>query len=179
MMGPFVFVTQSPSKIAEAERILGFRLESRSVDLEEIQELDVERVVERKAITAYHLLGERGVLVEDTGLYLDAWDRLPGALIKWFVRSVGPEGLCRMLEGFHPREATAETVLATYDGQLRTYRGAVRGRIADKPAGVHGFGWDSIFIPDGSQLTFAEMSPAEKDRFSMRRIAFEAMASTL
>jgi non-canonical purine NTP pyrophosphatase (RdgB/HAM1 family) len=116
-------------------------------------------------------------LIEDTGLYIAAWDGLPGALVKWFVQRVGVQGICQMLQAFTDRRAWAESILAVHDGQLRTYRGRIEGSIAVEPAGDAGFGWDPIFIPLGAEKTFGEMAPAEKDQYSMRRLAFEAMAA--
>lgn len=173
---PLVFVTGSEHKRAEAERILGGSVERADLDLPEVQHVDVDQVVGAKALAAWEAMGRRPVMVEDTGLSFDAWSGLPGALVKWFVQTVGVDGLCRMLAGFPDRSATATTVVAVHDGTPRVFRGSVRGRIAEAPRGSGGFGWDSIFIPEGSARTFAEMEPSEKDRYSMRRLALDAMA---
>jgi non-canonical purine NTP pyrophosphatase (RdgB/HAM1 family) len=161
----------------EAKRILHLNLEHRNLDLPEIQAVEVEDVVSYKARYAYAMLNESPVIIEDTGLYLDAWNGLPGALIKWFLEKVGDKGVCDMLSQFSNRLARAKTAVATYDGKLTIFYGEVRGRIADNPIGEEGFGWDRLFIPDGSKKTFAQMLPDEKDRFSMRRIAFQKMNS--
>lgn len=174
------FVTGSDAKLREAERILGIHVQRVALDLSEVQEMDVEAVVQAKARAAWQALGGRPVLVEDTGLALDTWNGLPGALIKWFVQSVRPVGICRMADGFADRSATATTIVGFCDGgEVRTFAGSVRGRIAAEPLGSGGFGWDSIFIPESSDRTFAQMDAAEKDRYSMRRIAFEAAAAAL
>lgn len=174
-MRGFTFVTESAAKVAEARRILGHEIEHRPMALPEIQAVDLDPVVEAKARYAFEALGERPVLVEDTGLFIEAWNGLPGALAKWFVERVGPAGLCAMLAAFPHRAASAETLVATYDGQLQTFRGRMRGRIAAAPAGNDGFGWDAVFIPEGSDRTYAELSGADKDAFSMRRLALEAL----
>ncbi len=175
----YTFVTGSSVKVAEAERILRTTLVQADVDLPEIQEVDVTRVIAEKARVAWEALGRRPVLVEDTGLSLDAWNGLPGALVKWFVRSVGCSGICSMADGFADRSATATTVVAVHDGQVRMFAGNVRGRIADLPRGTGGFGWDPVFIPDGADMSFSEMSPEEKDRYSMRRIALESLRASV
>lgn len=174
-----VFVTGSPGKLAEARRILGAELESRQLDLPEIQSVELEAVIEAKVRVAFAEL-HVPVIVDDTGLFFDAWNGLPGALVKWFVETVKPEGICRMLDSFADRSAVARTVVGWYDGvELRSYSGEVRGRIAAVPVGDHGFGWDRLFIPDGSLLTFGEMTPDEKERFSMRWKAYNEMAEDL
>jgi non-canonical purine NTP pyrophosphatase (RdgB/HAM1 family) len=174
----WTFITGSAGKAAEARRILGDALQHRALDLPEIQALSLEEVVRKKAETAYAEVGSP-VIVEDTGLLFTAWAGLPGALVKWFVQTVGVAGMCQMLAGFSDRGAVARTVVAAFDGRLRVYAGEVSGTIAPVPAGVGGFGWDSIFIPEGETRTFAEMTQVQKLKFSMRRLALEAMAADL
>ena len=174
-MALFTFVTQSLDKVDEAKRILGIELQHYDLDLPEIQAVEIEKVVVHKVKFASEALGRIPVMVEDTGLFIEAWNGLPGALIKWFLKSVGNVGICSMMHDFPNRRAWAKTVVATYDGDLNTFTGETRGQIAFAPMGENGFGWDKIFIPDGSNKTFGEMSPLEKDSYSMRRLAFEAM----
>lgn len=151
------------------------KLEHFDLDLPEIQSIDVEEVITYKAKHAYNALGQKPVMVEDTGLFFEAWNGLPGALIKWFFKSVGNAGICSMLHEFPDRSAWAKTVVATYDGQLQIFPGEIHGYIASAPVGDGGFGWDKIFVPQGASRTFAEMLPSEKDSYSMRRLALEAM----
>ncbi len=176
-MEHYSFVTQSSDKVVEAERILGIKLERYELELPEIQAIEVEEVVINKVKYAYDALGGRPVMVEDTGLYIEAWNGLPGALIKWFIKYVGNEGICCMMHEFSNKRALAKTVVATYDGKVQLFTGEVHGQLASVAMGEGGFGWDRIFIPNGTDRTFGEMSPDEKDKFSMRRLAFEAMAS--
>lgn len=176
---PFVFVTGSSGKLREAERILGYKLEHHNIELPEIQSVEVEQVVTFKVMRAFSEVG-RPVLIEDTGLFIEAWNGLPGALIKWFVKCVEVSGICRMLKDFPDRRAWAKTVVATYDGKTEPtlFTGVVEGQIALTPAGKGGFGWDRIFIRDednAARKTFGEMSDEEKDRCSMRHRAFKKM----
>ncbi len=172
-MKSWTLVTQSEGKLREFERILNRKLELYRLDLPEIQAIDVEDVVTHKVKHAYQEVGTP----EDTGLYIDARNGLPGALIKWFVTTIGGDGICAMMHEFSDRRALAKTVIATYDGQTspRMFVGEVEGSIAAAPAGTGGFGWDNIFIPQGANSTFAEMTPEEKDAYSMRRQALENM----
>lgn len=170
-----VFVTGRPEKAEEARR-LGFRLERLALELPELQAIDPAEVVSDKARAAYARL-LRPVVVEDSGLEILAWDRFPGALVKWLERSAGVEKIARMLDPFPDRSATATCVVAYFDGAgLFCGRGTVSGSIASRPRGTAGFGWDSLFIPQGDDRTFAEMGPGEKDRVSHRRRAWEALA---
>ena len=139
--------------------------------------MEVEQVISYKAKHAFQMLGARSVIVEDTGLHIEAWNGLPGALVRWFLDTVGVDGICAMMSAYDNRKAIAKTLVATYDGQLSVFSGSIEGRIAATPSGEGGFGWDPIFIPEGATRTFAEMSGYEKDAYSMRRIALEAMAA--
>src|SRR5215208_1227287 len=94
------FVTKSSEKVAEAERIIGRTLEQCSVNLPEIQAIRLEEVIESKAEYAFKSLQGKTVIVEDTGLFIEAWNGLPGALVKWFVECVGAEGMSDMMQPF-------------------------------------------------------------------------------
>lgn len=171
-----VFVTSRPEKAQEARR-LGFDLECVSLDLPEPQALDPAQVVETKARAAHALLS-RPVVVEDSGLAIHAWGGFPGALVKWVEKSAGVAAIPRMLDKFSDRTAVARCAVASFDGtRLIAAVGESAGTIASGPRGRNGFGWDAIFIPEGSGRTFAEMTGEEKDRVSHRRRAWEALAA--
>lgn len=174
-----IIASGNTNKVREIEAILGRPVSRLEIDLPEIQAVAVEEVIVEKARAAYAATG-RPVLVEDTGLYLHAWNGLPGALIRWFLDSVDNQGICRMLDGFSDRSATARTCLGLFDGeQVHVFCGEIKGHIASEPRGDSGFGWDKIFIPDGWERTFGEGSAVEKDAISMRKKAVEALRSWL
>jgi non-canonical purine NTP pyrophosphatase (RdgB/HAM1 family) len=165
-----LFVTSSQDKISEVRRILRGPVENIDVDLAEPQAVDLEEVVKAKAEQAFGLV-RAPVMVEDSGLFIDAWNGLPGALIKWFVQRTGVEGICVMMHEFANRSATARTMIGYHDGALRLFEGAIKGHITTLPRGSAGFGFDSIFVPEGSDKTYAEMDAEEKDHYSMRQRA--------
>jgi non-canonical purine NTP pyrophosphatase (RdgB/HAM1 family) len=165
------FVTGNAHKVAQIAEVLDQPIIQTDVDLPEIQAVDVREVIEQKARAAFQLVGEP-VLVEDTSLSFTAWNGLPGALIKWFLITAGNEGMCRMLSAYEDKRAIAETYLGFFDGhEFLVFSGKVAGTIANGPRGSNGFGWDPIFQPDGSDKTFAEMTPEESAPFNMRRLA--------
>ena len=174
------FVTGNPNKLREAQEILGIQMEQVEVDhLHEIQTNDIRQLVEHKVTQAWKAL-KCPVLVEDSGLVFTAWNGLPGALVKWFEKSVGCEGMLKMLESFDNRQAVAVCLAAVYDGETMILgEGRVPGTIAREIRGSQGFGWDVIFIPDGETRTYAEMTPEEKNAKSHRRQAFESLKSRL
>ncbi|UCD11728.1 MAG: RdgB/HAM1 family non-canonical purine NTP pyrophosphatase [Nitrospinaceae bacterium] len=170
------FVTGNANKVREAREILGIDLEQATLEgAYEIQTADLVELVRHKAEQAYHAL-RTPVLVEDSGLVFSAWNGLPGALVKWFESSVGCAGMLKMLEGFQDRGAFAQCCVAVHDGrEIVLARGEVRGAIARGLRGSGGFGWDVLFIPDGHDRTYAEMSVAEKNAISHRMRAFAAL----
>ncbi len=176
-----LFVTSNPNKAREAAEILGVELRNVALDLPEPQALDVAEVVVAKAAAAREALGypDPPVLVEDSGLVIEAWNGLPGALTRWFLESVGNEGLLRMLPGEEDRSARAVCAVAVAaGGSTRVFTGVVEGSIAHQPRGSGGFGWDRIFVPYGHTKTYAELG-AKKHEDSHRTRAFEAVREAL
>lgn len=161
-MADVTFITGNADKARYMAELLGMPLKHRAVELDEVQSLDLLTVAGDKALRAYEVVGAP-VLIDDTSLEFCALGRLPGPLIKWFLAELSPETLCSLLDG-KDRSAVARCVFAYYDGHtLRTFEGQARGSIAPQPAGSNGFGWDSIYIPDGYTVTRAELN-AEDDR---------------
>lgn len=178
-----IFVSSNAEKHREIHDTLyavGWEVERLALDLPEVQSLDPAAVAEHKARLAFEQLGGEPVLVEDTGLALLAWNGYPGALIKWVLGAVGEEGICRQLDAWMDRRAVATVTLCLYDGAgARTFLGTTTGTITASPRGSFGFGWDSIFQPDGHALTYGEMPREVKMGISMRAQAAAALAEYL
>lgn len=157
------FITGNQHKAAYLSRLLGAEIAYQKVNLDEIQSVNLHEIVEHKVRQAYDVVGSP-VLVEDVSLGFDTLGGLPGPFIKFFVESEGGlENLCRMLDGFDSRTATARCVFGYFDGtSTELFEGELRGVIADHPRGEGGYGWDQIFCPDGyGGKTRAELSPEE------------------
>lgn len=172
-----LFVTSNHNKAREAAEILGVRLRTVALDLPEMQDLDVARVAAVKAASAREALEDPDspILVEDSGLVVGAWNGLPGALTKWFLTSVGNEGLLKMLAGEDDRSARAVCAVAISfaDSPVHVFVGEVEGSIAPEPRGAEDFGWDPIFVPGGYTRTYAELGP-RKHEVSHRARALRA-----
>lgn len=167
----YIFATGNENKLKEARSILGEDVQSVKIDLLEIQDLDPLTVVIHKAKEAYEKLGT-AILVEDTSLMIESMNGLPGPFIKWFLETLKNKGIIEMT---HPanRKAKAICYVAVFDGKNIIYgKGETEGLISIEERG-QGFGWDAIFIPNGSDKTFGQMSLEEKNLFSMRKKAFE------
>ncbi|WP_228282474.1 non-canonical purine NTP pyrophosphatase [Rubrobacter tropicus] len=156
-----IFVTGNEHKRREVREILGVELEGADVEVPEVQAVDPADVAAAKALAAREALGfpDACVLAEDSGVMVGAWNGFPGALTKWLMGSVGNEGLLKMLSGFEDRSALAVCVAAVVapDGGVETFRGEVRGEIASEARGRGGFGYDPVFVPEWSALTYAEL----------------------
>ena len=148
MFSQFKFVTGNVNKAKEAEAILGVALEQVEVaGLFEVQTQNFEELVQHKSQQAYDSL-KCPVLVEDSGLLFNAWNGLPGPLVKWFECTVGCEGMLQMLQGFEDRSAIAVCCFAINDGKsIQIARGEVKGTIATEIRGSNGFGWDVFLCP--------------------------------
>lgn|SRR5258708_3065287 len=179
MIDRVTLITGNEGKAREYAALLGIEVTAVKAELTEVQALDVERVAKRKAEDAFAHLGVP-VLVDDTGLSVRAWNGLPGALVAWFLDTVGAEGILAMAAGLSDRRATVTTALGYADDSgVRVFRGAVAGSLASEARGTNGFGYDAIFAPDGDGRTFAEMTREEKNRISHRRLAVEDMRNRL
>ena len=172
------FITGNRHKVAEAEAILGMKLDQRILEVPEIQDLDHEVVVKEKLRYAYNHL-HHPLMVEDTGAYFHALNGLPGEFIKWFIKSLTSEGCYRLVQHCDNKGAVVKcTVGYTEDGQtLKTFTGTVSG-ILVAPRGESGFGFDPIFQPDGQDQTFAEMGE-RKHEISHRALAFKKLKEYL
>lgn len=158
-----VFITGNQNKADYLAKLLGMPIEHQKVDLDEIQSTSLEEIVTHKVKQAYEI-AHQPVLVEDVALGFDALGGLPGPFIKFFIGTGdGLENLCRMLDGFNDRSATAACAYGYYDGKrLEVFRGEMKGIIAGHPRGDGGFGWDKIFCPEGYDgRTRAELNEAE------------------
>ena len=174
-----LFVSGNAGKVREVEAIVGTPVERLELDLPEIQALDVEEVARQKALTAF-ARARRPVVVDDTGLYIEALGGLPGALARWFLATIGTGGICGLIPRDADRTARGRTAVAYCDGDgVEVFAGETRGVIVPAPVGVGGFGWDPIFRPDGASGTFAEMGMTEKMAHSMRRRAVERLRDRL
>jgi XTP/dITP diphosphohydrolase len=171
------FVTSNPDKVVEVRRVfapygIGVRWSRRS--LSEPQSDRLEDVVAAKLALAAR--PRQAVVVEDSGLYLDGLEGFPGVYSRYVYDTIGLDGILTLLTG-KSRAATFRTVAGFHRGRSTLLAvGSVSGTIAPRRRGRNGFGYDPIFVPDGSRQTFAEMPGPEKDRYSHRGRAIRALA---
>lgn len=178
-MRNLTFITGNPHKALFLAKWLGHPIAHHKLDLPEIQSLDLHAVVEHKVRKAYDIL-KKPVLVEDAALTFTAMGQLPGTFIKWFIEEMGHEGLRKLADGLEHREAIGRVSYGFYDGrELRFFDGKMRGSISRETRGNGGFGFDPIFVNEGSQLTRAELPEAEYVKTSYRTEAIQKLQKFL
>jgi non-canonical purine NTP pyrophosphatase (RdgB/HAM1 family) len=150
-------------------------VETAVLDLPEIQSLDYLEVARAKAEEAWRRIG-RPLVVEEAGLDLAALNGFPGPLVKWMLKAVGAEGLARAATALGDARATARCVLLYKDEDREAVaQGSTEGTLVLPGRGAHGFGWDPVFLPQGSHHTFAELTGQEKDTLSHRGKAWREL----
>jgi non-canonical purine NTP pyrophosphatase (RdgB/HAM1 family) len=174
-----VLVTGNPGKAEELKRICGVEIRHQAIELPEIQELDILEVLQAKAEEAHRRLG-RPVIVDETGLELTALNGFPGPLIKWLLQAIGAEGLGKLGESLGDSRVVARCAVMYLDEERAvTGEGRANGRLVSPPRGSGGFGWDPVFLPDGEELTYAELDPTRKDEIAHRGKAWRALLASL
>jgi inosine triphosphate pyrophosphatase len=165
------FITGNANKLKEAKEILvGYDVDSKKIDLPELQG-EPEYIASEKAKLAAEMLKEP-VFVEDVSLCFNALNGLPGPYIKDFLAKLGREGLVKLLSGYEDKSAYAVCMVGYCEPGKDSV--VLKGRVDGKIVPIKGesdFGWDPIFLPDGFEKTFAEMSAEQKNEISHRKKA--------
>ena len=169
------FITGNKNKFAEAHKIIP-DLEQSDINLTEMQSVDPKEIIKHKLNEAKKLM-KGNLVVEDTSLYFECLNGLPGPLVKWFLKTVGNEGLAKMVEPFKNNRAEAKVIIGfnRENGSTEFFEGSIKGSVVT-PRGNNGYGWDPIFIADGMDKTFGELTIEEKEKVSMRGEAFRKLA---
>ena len=127
-------------------------------------------------------------IADDSGLMVDYLGGAPGVYSARFAGEDGNdtknnEKLLMLLEGVSYKERRAKFVsvitMVYPDGTQLAARGECEGHIIDAPVGENGFGYDPLFVPDGYQRTFAQLSAEEKNQISHRAKALKQLEKLL
>ncbi len=174
-----IFATNNAHKLAEIKALLGDKYEivtPRDCGIsEDIPE--TAATLEGNALQKAHYLKERTGLdcfADDTGLEVEALNGAPGVHSARYATDghdfeANNRLLLKNLENQENRKARFRTVIALLEGDREhLFEGAVEGEIALKHSGDEGFGYDPLFMPEGSERTFAQMSSSEKNSISHR-----------
>ncbi len=174
-----VFASNNKHKVSEVSQMLGNTFELKTLTeigcIEDIPEPwpTLEENALAKARFVYNKFG-LDCFADDTGLEIDALGGKPGVISARYA-GVNPtyadnyRKLLREMEGKDNRKARFRAVFALIlDGNEYLFEGVVKGKIINEPIGEKGFGYDPVFIPDGYDQTFAQMSAELKNIISHR-----------
>ncbi len=190
-METLIIATHNAGKAAELNRLLEGKFEVRSLkDLDYNDEIieDGDSFRANALIKAKTIFEKFGVpcFADDSGLEVDALDGAPGIYSARYAGEPSDDEannrlLLEKLQGNPERGAQFRTVIAYIDnnGDQHFFTGTVRGKILTSLTGDQGFGYDPLFVPDGENRTFAQMSKDEKNRISHRGIAIKHLISYL
>jgi XTP/dITP diphosphohydrolase len=171
-----ILVTSNEHKYMELNEIAkeyNISLKWVNIPKPEIQSDDLQDIVRFSAVVLYNQL-RSPLIVEDSGLFIEALNGFPGPYTNYVRRTIGLEGVLKLMQGVKNRKAYFSTVMCYIsESDLKIFEGRVYGKISSEIRGEGGFGFDPIFIPDGEDRTFAEMRIEEKNKYSHRSNAFK------
>ncbi len=185
-----IFATNNQHKITEIREVIGssfelLTLQEAGIDIDIPEPYDtLEENASAKSKTIFDLT-KTACFSEDTGLEVNALNGRPGVKSaryagddKSFDKNI--DKLLAELAGKTDRSARFRTVISLLlDQKEHLFEGICEGRIISERKGTKGFGYDPVFVPNGSEKTFAEMEIAEKNRFSHRKKATEKLVAFL
>jgi XTP/dITP diphosphohydrolase len=185
-----VFASNNPHKIKEINSIIGSDFQLKGLnDFNIIEDIpENEPTLEGNALSKarfVHAITGKNVFADDTGLETEALGSLPGVHSARFAgeskdSSANIAKLQLMLGNNPNRKARFRTVIALiFEGREYLFEGIVNGNLISDNRGTMGFGYDPVFVPEGKNMTFAEMDLSEKNTISHRARAFEKLRSFL
>lgn len=189
-MIPLVFASNNINKAAELRAVLkeNFKiitLKDAGIDIDIPEPYDsLEENAYEKSKTVFNLTG-KNCFSEDSGLEVLALKGEPGVRsARYAGEHAGAEEnidkLLMKLNGIDKRDARFRTVISLrIDKEEFQFEGVCKGHITKERKGKDGFGYDPVFIPEGSEKTFAEMNMDEKNMYSHRRKAAEKFINFL
>lgn len=185
-----IFATNNAHKLSEVQAVLGPSFELVTPRMcgveEEIPETaeTLEGNARQKARYLYERTG-LDCFADDTGLEVEALNGAPGVHSARYATdghdfAANNRLLLKNLEGETNRRARFRTAICLIEGgEERLFEGIVEGHIIDHESGSEGFGYDPLFVPEGYDCTFAEMSADEKNAISHRGRAVRKLVAYL
>jgi XTP/dITP diphosphohydrolase len=194
-MTRLVLASSNRGKLAELAELLspsGYELVAQSgLGIDDVEETGAT-FIENALLKARHATRISGLpaLADDSGLVVDALNGEPGLRSARFAGEHGDDDannalLLARLRGHHPEQRSAHfycvLVLLRHPGdpQPLVAEGSWPGRILEAPRGSNGFGYDPLFLPDGLDVSSAELDPAVKNRLSHRARALARLRERL
>ncbi|MGF2413207.1 RdgB/HAM1 family non-canonical purine NTP pyrophosphatase [Ferruginibacter sp.] len=189
-MDTLIFATNNQNKVDEIRLVLGNRfniitLKESGIDIDIPEPHDTLEANASEKSTVIHSLTHKSCFSEDTGLEVEALNGEPGVKSARYAGEARSfdDNIEKLLQNLKPnnnRKARFKTVISLIlNGKEFLFEGVCPGIITTGKKGSNGFGYDPVFIPDGSSNTFAEMTMEEKSMFSHRKKALEKLVTFL
>jgi len=180
MMKTIEFITSNEGKaieVASRFKTHGYQVVQKQYDYPEIQADTHREVVEfglEYIIDKYDI--KNPLLIDDSGLYVQALNGFPGVYSAYVLRTIGYPGILKIMSGIQDRKAYFEACLGYKEPGKDAILafGRVDGEISQEPMeGTHGFGFDPVFVPyigigKLADVSFAQMEINEKNKYSHR-----------
>lgn len=177
-MRKIIFASTNENKFKEILlhlRNFDFEIEFVRFNTVEIQSEMLEDIALEKSKRAFEKIG-KSIIVEDTGLFIDSLGGFPGPYSAYVLKTIGNKGILDLLSKKSNRLALFRSVIAYNDGKNNlTFSGETRGTISDNISET-GWGYDPIFIPQGSSTTYGQRGITDKIRISHRTNALNHFA---
>jgi len=185
-----IFASNNVHKVEEINSIIGdlfavISLQEADINIDIPEPHDtIEANASEKSATIYQLT-KKNCFGDDTGLEVTALNGEPGVKSARYAGdeknfSANVDKLLNKLEGVEDRSAQFKTIISLmWNGEEHLFEGIIQGKIINERRGTNGFGYDPVFIPEGSEKTFGEMQLAEKNIFSHRRRTMDKLISFL
>jgi non-canonical purine NTP pyrophosphatase (RdgB/HAM1 family) len=182
-----LFVTTNTEKLKEARLALapyGHQVESIDYDFIEPANGAIESIAKEKlSQLGPYVTAEMPVIVDDSGLYLVAYEGFPGILTKRIFQQIGYKGIKKLLVDEDRRAYFHGVIAFMWKGEVKTFHGTMHGKIIDEipfdlPEELQ-YPFDPIFIPEGSKSTMSQLSTEEKLCYSYRRKALDQLGAWL
>jgi XTP/dITP diphosphohydrolase len=124
---------------------------------------------------------DRPVMIDDSGFFVDALKGFPGVFSSYVFKTIGCEGMLRLMEGRPNRSARFECCIGFMAPGDEPFiaKGVAKGTVSHEMRGSGGFGYDPIFINEGHTKTYAELDVEEKSKVSHRGKAIESFVKEL
>lgn len=185
-MNQIIFASNNPNKVEEIQSAIGnafqvISLKEAGIDIDIPEPHDtLEANASEKSRTIFNLT-KCDCFSEDTGLEVEALNLEPGVKTARYAGEVpdSEKNIAKLLKNLLPhkeRNARFRTIISLiFLGKEYFFEGVCEGWIADHKIGTAGFGYDPVFVPNGSKRTFAQMDLAEKNQFSHRKKAADKL----
>lgn len=153
-------ITSNKNKVKEFQQILEPKIKVNHIEISypELRSDNPEEIARHSAEMLANKL-KKIVVVEDSGLFINALNGFPGTCSAYIHKRIGLQGIIKLMKGIKNRNCTYKSAVACCEPNKKpaSFLGEEKGKVASSIRGSFGFGHDPIFIPEGINKTYGEM----------------------